>query len=312
MKLWLRSASLLAILVLLMLHVTMVCFPTAVFLHDTRTETGTMSSVRHKTLVTKEQVQKLSRSSKDNHHVGATNFHLDPEAFVSTLAGCFHDANCRIYYYHLAKSGGTDLESKMFAYFSKRIDPCCNQRLMRRFRNDTDMHCQANFSSYEVTAPMFIDEIVPTCMNITGGRAVILATFREPIQRTVSSIHQKCNKKFYARSVKLKRACTRCSYLQDKDFWNEFIEFSNHEYEMVKDVVTAKIPKTTVLTIDMTDLSILYGKLHSISNHSAFLNKERVNSEETQRCDFGFTSEMMRRVRPSFEIYRNLTLGSLY
>jgi hypothetical protein len=235
------------------------------------------------------------------------NFHLYPNKFVKELTDCFDDADCRIYYYHFEKSGGTDVENRMSLIFPPRLQSCCGETQMQRFRDAPNEFCKAKFSSYQVGSSDFLDEIVPTCIAKTGARAVVLVSFREPIQRTLSYIHQKCNKHFRVRSDSMKMACRRCSYEQDKVFWDDLVQHANSQYLELLDVASAQISNTTVLSVDSMDLSALYRDLFAASGHATFNMSVRSNPEKTTRCNFGFKSEMSRGLRLSAEVYRNMS-----
>ena len=173
------------------------------------------------------QEPRLSTEEKRAIDGTAISFHLYPNKFVQELTDCFYDDDCRIYYYHFEKSGGTSIEQRMARLFPPRLNSCCGPTLMERFRVEPIKYCEAKFSSYQVGRSEFLDEIVPTCIAKTGARAVVLVSFREPIQRTLSYIHQKCNKHLWGRSDAMKRACRTCSYEQDKVFWDDIVQLAN-------------------------------------------------------------------------------------
>lgn len=68
-------------------------------------------------------------------------------------------------------------------------------------------------------------------------------------------------------------------------------------------MANANIPNASILTIDTADLMSMYERLLPVDNNEA------ANRERTSICSFGFTSEMMRGLKLSQEVYRNLTLG---
>jgi hypothetical protein len=93
------------------------------------------------------------------------------------------------------------VESRVFSLFPPRLRtfyPGGSLRL--HFLSHVQKYCSAKFTSYEIDAEIFLETVVPTCMKIntnrtSKSRGVILSTFREPIQRTLSHIHQICNNK---------------------------------------------------------------------------------------------------------------------
>jgi hypothetical protein len=240
------------------------------------------------------------------------NFRLQPEMFVEELTRCFNDEDCRIYYYHFGKSGGTGVLERMEHFYPPRLDSCCNGLMMDRFYKDPKLHCSLKFSSYQITGRYFLGRVMPTCYNITNqSRSIVLVTFREHMQRTLSYIHQMCNKNFGKRRKRLQEVCQRCSYAKDKDYWTEFLDSANDQYQQLYKVVsaTSSLPDSTVLAVDLMDLSELYRDLYNATNHKAFSMRTSANPESTSRCNFGFTSEMFRGLRLANDVYRNLTLG---
>lgn len=238
------------------------------------------------------------------------NFRLEPTEFVSEVTNCFNDDNCRIYYYHFGKSGGSGLENRMFKVFPPYQDSFMRGKLLKQFQEEPRRFCLAKFSSFQVPSPDFADTIIPTCMKESGGsRAIILVSFREPIQRSLSFIHQMCNKYQRHRSKETRQACSRCSYEHDPAFWKEHIQSFNQDYVDLQAMVNTKTTNASVLSVDMVDLSLLYEKLFVATKHQAFRQPETTNAEATQRCNFGFKSEMFRGLATSSEVYRNLTLA---
>ena len=239
------------------------------------------------------------------------NFRLEPTEFVSELMNCFDDDKCRIYFYHFGKSGGSGLENRMFKVFPPYQDSFMRGKLLKQFREEPRKLCLAKFSSYQVSSPEFVNTIIPTCMKETGGsRAIILVSFREPIQRSLSFIHQMCNKYQRNRSPETRQACSRCSYDLDPAFWNERMQNCNQEYVDLQTMINTKTANTSILSVDMVDLSFLYEKLFLATNHQAFQQQPHTtNAEAVQRCNFGFKSEMFRNLATSSEVYRNLTLA---
>jgi pyruvyltransferase len=120
-----------------------------------------------------------------------------------------------------------------------------------------------------------------------------------------------CNKNFDRRPKRAQEACQRCSYAQDKDFWTDFLDGANDQYQQLYEVASAtSLPESTILAVDLMDLSELYRDLYSATNHNkAFSIKTSANPESSAPCNFGFTSEMFRALRLANDVYRNLTLG---
>jgi hypothetical protein len=240
------------------------------------------------------------------------NFRLQPKLFIQQMTDCFDDNECRFSYYHFGKSGGTGVAERMEHIFPPILDSCCNARMMQRFHKSPEKHCTIKFSAYEVSSQSFLKDIIPTCARINdsnNSRSVVLVTFREPMARTLSYIHQQCNKNFESRTREQQEACQRCSYRTDTEYWTSFLEGANKQYQGLYQVASAIVPNTRILAIDLVDLSALYRDLYQATRHKAFSMNTKANPEETTLCNFGVTSEMFRALRPANDIYRNLTLG---
>lgn len=146
------------------------------------------------------------------------------------------------------------------------------------------------------------------------SRAIILATFREPHQRTLSYIHQHCNKYFRGRPKELQEACKRCDYHNDTAFWNQFVgEKTNEQYEDLSILLSSQVPNTQVLYVDLADLGGLFSDLYNATEqHRAFdPNMTHRNPEKVDLCNFSFGSGMFKVLRPSTELYREWTLGNV-
>jgi hypothetical protein len=108
------------------------------------------------------QEPRLSTEDKHGMDVGTTiNFHLYPNKFVKELNDCFNDTDCRMYYYHFQKSGGTGVEERMARIFPPSLPSCCHASLMKRFRDAPDKFCKAKFSRYQVGSSDFLMKLCP-------------------------------------------------------------------------------------------------------------------------------------------------------
>jgi hypothetical protein len=248
------------------------------------------------------------------------NFRNDPYHFSEQIISCFRDNDCRIYYLHCGKTGGQDVEGRMFSLFPPRLQSFFfrdGKNLKSFFLSKVRKYCAAKFTSYEMDANTFLETVVPTCMEIntkrtSKSRGVILSTYREPIQRTLSYIHQVCNKNFDRRNKETRAVCKRCSYDLDSDYWDGYAKATNEDYKGLGSVGLSRISNTTVLTIDTNDLKLFYDMTNLVGNHTFFNGlSEHTNQEKVGRCNFGMKSEMIRALRFSSEVYRNLTMGLL-
>ena len=258
---------------------------------------------------------------------------------------------------------------------NNKIQSCCREITMKEFRSNSYDACMKPFNSYQVMGKDF-REIVQTCLqiyhehshtkndnymindhgyddrgihtkkstNTTSGwmednklhRMVILATFRDPIQQSLSAIHQLCNNFFDFRSPAAQQACSQCSYEKDSKFWDKKTIHTNELYDsLYKDVIlwqeemnkydnanddgvgVGKVD-LKLLTLDSVDITPCFTKLvdwlsppYSIRLREKIQDKEHQvkNPELLQTCDFGFHSVIIKHLAPSIAIYRNLTLG---
>jgi len=91
------------------------------------------------------------------------------------------------------------------------------------------------------------------------ARAILLVTVREPIARTISFIHQICNKHLEIRDNITLKACRTCSYSSNKEFWDtQFLEREAMFSESIQKVVYSNIANTTVVMVDTMDLDDFY------------------------------------------------------
>jgi hypothetical protein len=276
---------------------------------------------------------------------GPINFGVFPQLAAQELVECFVDSDCSIYYFHTHKTGGTDVEKRFFQLFPPSLPNYSFRKPLKEvFENDVDKYCSAKFSSYQVQVDddLFLNTILPTCMDYNyqtmktktneirssmhdddggggGPRAIVLATFREPIARTISSVHQVCNKNLQRRDNVTATACRRCSYSSDQEFWDaQFFERATYIYKSIQNVIFSNSANTTVVMVDTMDLDDFYAAINQVAitrKYTSFLinvkpkkgQSHHFNSEIIQRCNFAVTSEMIRKLQIPQMIYRNLT-----
>ena len=110
------------------------------------------------------------------------------------------------------------MESQMFTMLGmKRESSCCEGRMLERFRENPNYYCTAPFASYQVKTNWFRDIILEECQDVFARKAqnetktssgarqkmVVLVTYREPVARVISIVHQLCNKNRDLRTEKL-------------------------------------------------------------------------------------------------------------
>ena len=284
------------------------------------------------------------------------NYNLKPELFTSTISQCLLDEQCRIIYHHVGKSGGTTLENTFFHMYPPKVQSCCGPKLLGKLaNNDTsrEKYCTAKFSSYQIIGSL-VEGLVKSCMRINSldvadtssdskiensnttanikskddhghpprrPRAVVLTTYREPISRTLSSIHQLCNKQSHKRSNETLEACNECRYDFGKNVWDKVLNMTNDHFEGVAEVASLRIPDVQVVSLDMVDISPALDRLRErlpldakklkVKDIPAVPITQWRNPERKSVCSFAMTSEMIKSLGVAQTIYRNLTAGFL-
>jgi hypothetical protein len=315
-----------------------------------------------------ESMRKQQQQQKSN----TTIYHLQSTKFVNEILDCLQDIDCTIQFLHHGKTGGSDIEKKFYQLTSKadsavrahipgrycgnKSFPGGGECVAEYFRKHIKNYCESKFFSLETNTHFFLNQVVPTCMqhrqqqyqflNITTTkpRSVLLSSYREPIERLISHIHQLCNKNMHARDNETQQMCARCSYSNDDIiFWNRYANASNSLYDNMLHFArsslssssfasSAELENIKVLMIDTSDLTSLYNQMNTMAKErmskNMFLDGNRghqrwvvgplvkgigrtTNKERVQICDFGIHSALIRQIRYSSEVYRNLTLGEI-
>ena len=255
------------------------------------------------------------------------NYLLEGEKFIDIITNCIIDRFCHIHYLHTQKTGGTTIENKFkkILNMKEKLKSCCWEKTIKRYAEDRTERCMRPFNSYQVYASDFYKIMLKGCRKVyqkemkkgnESRRIVALASFREPYEKTLSQIHQYCNKNSKRRTKEFLAMCKRCDYNEDQAEWDrEIVDVTNHEYLSLHDDLilgTAGID-IPVLTIDTLDISSFFDDLKEnlptkyasrLRDEDSFYNQERLKV-----CDFGFRSAMMKNLHPSLEAYRDLTLG---
>ena len=218
-------------------------------------------------------------------------FSHQPTHFITEFARCAKTKRCKLLYWHVQKTGGTYLASRLYkilnrdqrGYQSKEW--CCHESFMRhKFRANTTKYCTTNFGVYEVR-PNQYREIVNTCLRHQqqqqqqqqqqfkveeGGNEddegkverleyMGLMTIREPLQRTISQIHQQCNVRRNSHlKPKDQEICNRCRYDgvdsnggqkndnggkddDDRSFYDHIANTTNKIYQEMKNMVEIQV-----------------------------------------------------------------------
>ena len=281
--------------------------------------------LRLSTLLIANQTLEQKTSSKPKN---LWTYRLEPDAFSKQYASCLLDPYCHTLYLHIQKTGGTSVEqvlTKVHGYGA--FHPCCDNKLINNFKSKPDQFCNASFQSYQVLPNKF-PYLLDTCQEIYDAsplphRMQILVSVREPISRTLSFIHQQCNRNPNRRSKELLAACDRCNFDSDKDIWLDFAYRTNQEYEDVYTLMSSRViqegDKTyqiakdlPVLAIDLDDLNPFFDHVQKFLPEEyqiRFRRKKSFNKETLERCSFHMSSEMIKVLSKSTKSYRNLTIG---
>ena len=162
-------------------------------------------------------------------------------------------------------------------------------------------------------------QVIEMCRNKKsrmGKPTVVLTAIREPISRLLSFIHQQCNENSKLRPKEIQKACRNCNYEDDVEIWDDIANSSNNVYYQYQNLkLFATLENTKVLYIDTHDIDDLFNKLLEWMPEwegDVILGKNEkqlFNPEKLQLCSFGLKSPMIKALKPSLEIYSNLTLG---
>mmetsp|Transcript_8672 Transcript_8672/g.19064 ORF Transcript_8672/g.19064 Transcript_8672/m.19064 type:complete len:332 (-) Transcript_8672:301-1296(-) len=269
---------------------------------------------------------KILHETKLFDNVGETtkmpiNYFAKPEKFVQNVSDCVTDKNCYIYYHHVGKTGGTSIENQFWRLFpGTKQKSCCFQTMLERFRKNPEKYCFKKFSSYQLMG-YGLAEVIEKCMELhykkTGNKntkAIVISTFREPIAKTLSSIHQVCNKNLGQRGDPRKNACKNCDYDKDPEVWNQFLKESTRVYKsLYRDISHMDRDGVEVLTIDLVDITNFFEQLKKklLDPFSKkIIPDKRSNKESLEYCNFKLNSAMIKGLGLAEEIYRRLSLGA--
>ena len=264
------------------------------------------------------------------------NYHLQPDLFTSAISNCLLDEQCRIIYHHVGKSGGTTIEDTFFRMYPPELKSCCGGKILGKLANDDkarEKYCTAKFSSYQILGK-YVKGLTKSCTRIITNateddqhdpgqrpRSIILTTYREPISRTLSSIHQLCNKQSEKRKNETLEACTECRYDFGTDVWDHVINMTNDHYEGVAEVAALQIPDVQVISLDMIDISPALDRLRErLKADADRMDRDGIpevpmtrwrNPELKSVCSFAMTSDMIKSLGTAQAVYRSLTSGFL-
>ena len=250
---------------------------------------------------------------------------------MNTFAKCAMHKKCHIVYFHIQKTGGTYIASRLSPvmnlerYNSKEW--CCGDSFMyNSFRQNITNYCiNKKMGIYEVTPEQYT-EILDTCKQVipSDHTMIGLITIREPIQRTISQIHQLCNVNPHRNEQYVQDICERCNYTvndDDKYFYDKKTNKTNWIYSGVQDVISNTTIDVPLLILDSTDITEFFDTLEDIATQSlrrinSLLDNEtfhfpvgRYNPERKTICDFAMPSSMMKHHADSLRTYRWILQG---
>lgn len=239
---------------------------------------------------------------------GRIIFGIDPTNFVEGFASCMEDETCHIIYHHVQKSGGTFIASTFYPLLNNKAYNsqfwCCDYKFMPKFRANPEKYCKLKLGVYEVVGDQ-LKEVVDTCQKVYAEQnhhAITFATVRDPVQRTVSFIHQQCNKN-YKRMKEYQPVCDRCSYYEDQEMWDSLVERQINIYLQL----SYSLP-LHIYTIEDVMINQFLAMLETRLNRQ--LPKGAANAEKKQICDFHVPTALFKKFHDARMVYRELLTGT--
>jgi hypothetical protein len=272
-----------------------------------------------------------SHNSNDNNFLPPRLlFGLHPHEVVQTFATCVMRKQCHILYWHIQKTGGTNLADRLYfmnGYPYKSKYWCCHEDFIQsKFRPNPYQHCNKKMSVYEVR-PHQYQEVLRTCQSLPSlenETFVGLVTLREPLQRTISDIHQRCNVHPEQLDNATREICQRCNYTADRVFYDKVAHTTNTIFEGIHDIILNDTFQLPLLLLDSVDIDAFLSGVEQVAEQRLHLSGHlprnetfhfrlgRSNSQESYQekvCDFGMTSSMMKQHAKSLQIYRWVQQG---
>ena len=261
----------------------------------------------------------VASSSPDTSTRRAINFLRDPDIMVEAFRDCKKDNDCRFVFHHAFKTGGTTIESVFENMFHQQHQKtCCDDEILQVFKSQRKYFCHEKFTSWQVHSDEFWG-VVQSCARmllkdpVAGNRSrwVVLTTFREVIEMTVSHIHQRCNKNLDRRSPRIMDACRACNYSQYTDVWDDYVAEINRQVTSIYNVAHYLAPNATALPMDR--IQVFTMEPNDIDDFFYQWNPKfqfpAKNPEDHSLCNFRVPSSMMKKLRPAQELYRQLVTG---
>ena len=261
-------------------------------------------------------------------------YHHDPDAFLQQFEECFFDLDqCRVLYWHVQKTGGSYIASRFYpvlnngSFYNSR-EWCCNEKFMKQsFWPNTEEFCSKRLGVYEVRSHDY-QQVVEACQSIEKNvpadqrsRYIGFVSIREPIARTLSAIHQRCNVHSAKLDAYMREACEQCSYEDHryKPFFEKFVNETNDIYSGLKHYLMGNNAiDFPVYIIDNEQIDDFFTKLeykvneefqdyfkrHKELNRVFKFPPGKSNAETSEKlCDFGMPSELIKQHRIALDAY---------
>jgi hypothetical protein len=203
--------------------------------------------------------------------------------------------------------------------------------MKNEFWPNVTKYCSKKLGVYEVRPEEYL-QVVQACQDFRENdsetrrhRYIGLISVREPIERSVSAIHQKCNVHSGKLLPKTHDICERCSYDNDTDkaFYDKIVNETNGVFTGMKEHLLSD-PNVDIplYIIDNEQIDDFFWKLEDLLNLNLRAHKDyhfngtfhfpdgKSNVEKSDKlCDFGMPSVLMRHHRTSLDIYHWLWSG---
>ncbi len=258
-------------------------------------------------------------------------YYHEPDIFMQQFTECmFELESCHVLYWHVQKTGGSYIASRLHPVFNNgesynSREWCCNDKFMKeRFWPNVEKYCSKKLGVYEVRSHEYL-QVVQACQNSNATvtknhRYIGFVSIREPIERTLSAIHQRCNVHSSQLDPYTREACERCSYDDDtyKPFFEKIVNDTNAIYSGLKEhILSDHSIEIPLLIIDNEQIDNFFGKLEDTvnqrfkkrfekdpQNRSFHFPRGKANAEVSKKlCDFGMPSAMMKQHGIALDAY---------
>ena len=207
---------------------------------------------------------------------------------------------------------------------------------MKKFWQNAPSYCSKKLGVYEVRTNEY-QQIVLACQKFRDSnssalttpkrhRYIGLITIREPIERSLSAIHQRCNVHSSDLDNETQGVCERCNYNEKGDqlFFEKIVKDTNDAYTGLKEFILSSPSSIDIpfYVLDMEHLSEFVGKLQDTidkrvrnkfvdqDNRTFHFPKGKSNAEAAMKlCDFGMPSALMKQHHEALETYHGVWSG---